>query len=107
MLNSTRPTHSGITGLYYEHVNRTYTDSVVEACRGEKIFSILNLSTKPDWVIETHECISMDKGMNNIMCQCRSEELVQNVMRGGRAEKSHDTIYWCTVYARSILMYCV
>ena len=42
----------------------------------------------------------MDKAMGNILCQSRSEEIVKNVMRGGRAEKSHDTIYWCIVNAR-------
>jgi len=101
MLNSTRPTHSGISGLYYEHSNRTYCDSVVAACKNEKIFPILESNLKPDWVLEVDECLSMDKAMGNILCQSRSEEIVKNVMRGGRAEKSHDTIYWCIVYARS------
>ena len=101
MLNSTRPSHSGVSGLYYEHSNRTYNSSVVQACKDEKIFKCLELPTKPDWVLEMNECILMDKSMKNIMGQFRSEELVENVMRGGRAEKSHDTIYWCVVYARS------
>ena len=43
---------------------------------------------------------NFDRAMNNIMGQLKSEELVKNFMRAGKAEKSHDTIYWCIVYAR-------
>lgn len=100
MLNSIRPTHSIITGLYYGHKNRTYDEGVVEACKTEKIFDVLNSDLKPDWVLEVEECLEMDRSMNNIMGQFRSEEVVKNVMRAGKAEKSHDTIYWCIVYAR-------
>jgi hypothetical protein len=38
--------------------------------------------------------------MNNVIGQMSNEELVKNIMRQGKAEKSHDTIYWCIVYAR-------
>ena len=100
MLKSTRPTHSGVSGLYYEHGNRTYSDGIVAACKSEKIFRVLESNLKPDWVLELNECLAMDRAMNNIMGQCRSEEIVKNVMRAGHAEKSHDTIYWCIVYAR-------
>lgn len=100
MLNSIRPTHSGITGLYYCHKNRTYDEGVAEACRNEKIFQVLNEDVKPDWVLEVDECLDIDRSMNNVMGQFESEELVKNVMRAGKAEKSHDTIYWCIVYAR-------
>jgi hypothetical protein len=99
-LNSVRPNHSGIPGLYYSFKNRTYDDGVVSACKDEKIFKVLYGDMKPDWVFEVEECIQMDKSMNNIMGQMKSQELVKNVMRAGKAEKSHDTIYWCIVYAR-------
>lgn len=100
MINSIRPTHSGITGLYYNHKNRTYDEGVATACREEKIFPVLNGSLKPDWVLEIDECLEIDRSMNNIIGQFRSEEIVKNVMRAGKAEKSHDTVYWCIVYAR-------
>ena len=100
MMNSIRPSHSGVTGLFYTHKNRTYDEKVVDACRDEKIFSVLYSDLKPDWVLEVTECIEMDRAMNNVMGQFKSEELVKNFMRAGKAEKSHDTIYWCIVYAR-------
>ena len=99
-LNSVRPTHSAIPGIYYAFKNRTYDEGVVSVCKDEKIFKVLYGDLKPDWVLEVDECIQMDKSMNNIMGQMKSQELVKNVMRAGKAEKSHDTIYWCIVYAR-------
>jgi hypothetical protein len=107
MLNSIRPTHSAISGLYYEHKNRTYDDKVVSACNDEKIFSCLNDINKPDWVLEIKECLDIDASMNNIIGQMSNEELVKNTMRQGRAEKSHDTIYWCIVYARLAYLACL
>jgi hypothetical protein len=103
MLNSIRPTHSQISGAYYGHNNRTYDDKVVAACQDEKIFRCIYGALKPDWVLEVNECIEIDRLMNNIMGQLKSQELVKNVMRAGRGEKSHDTIYWCIVYARFFL----
>ena len=100
LLNSVRPNHSGIPGLYYQFNNRSYDDGVIAACRNEKIFKVLYGDMKPDWVFEIEECIQMDNSMSNIMGQMKSQELVKNVMRAGKAEKSHDTIYWCIVYAR-------
>ena len=52
------------------------------------IFLLLESNLKPDWVLELEECLAIDRAMNNIMCQCRSDELVRNVMRAGHAEKS-------------------
>ncbi len=102
-LKSIIPKHGGRTGLLYQNDNRTYDKKVVAACQKEKIHSYLYKGSVPPWVLTADQCIAIDKSQSNIIGSFTSEEFVTNVMRGHKASRSHDTIYWATVYSRWLL----
>ena len=107
IIDSIRPTHSAVTGLFYKHENRTYNEDVVKACNEHKIFNFLNDINKPNWVLEVSECLDVDRGMKNVLGYMTNEDIFKNTMRAGHAEKSHDTIYWCIVFLRSAIIFII
>jgi hypothetical protein len=102
-LSSIVPTYSGKAGLLYPNENRTICSSVIDACKSEKIHRYLYDGTVPPWVLSVEDCINIDKMQHYIIGQFTSEEFVTNVMRGRKAKRSHDTIYWACVYSRWLL----
>jgi len=102
-LNSLRPTKSHVAGLYYQHNNRTYGDSVKNACVRDNTFPILQQlrpREAPPWVLEAKHCLQMDADMNNVMGAFASDEIPKHIFRAGKCQKSHDTIHWAHVFSQ-------
>ena len=104
---SLRPTNSGKTSktgtVLYKSANRSYCSSVVEACHHYDIHPGIHAKKAPPWVLKKEKCIDMDKQLRQVIGSYRSDEIPQNVMRAGKAGKSHDTIQWATLFGRYLL----
>jgi hypothetical protein len=101
-LNSLRPSYSGNdSGLYYKHINRTYTDNVAQQCLQEDIFSSVFSTSNaiPPWVLRKQQCLDVDESMKRVLGAHTSEEVPPFIMRGGGAKKSHDTIHWAHTFS--------
>jgi hypothetical protein len=114
-LNSMRPTNSG-DKKFYQNQNRTTATVVVAACLEEGnailwrfmsfyayiigIHEHLGESTNAPWIFTKKECIESDDYMRLVIGPYTYEDCPQGVMKAGKADNSHDTIFWATVYAR-------
>ena len=101
-LNSMRPTNSGSNKLY-KHINRTYCAPVMAASLEEGTFRVpfneMDGTNIPPWCLTKEECILADERMNYILGGHEGDEFPKDVMRAGRAKKSHDTIFWATTFS--------
>ena len=102
MYSSLRPTYSGDTSLG-KSVNRTYKDSVVNACQQEgihpKLWTAPTDEDVPPWVFTKRECMDADKRMKCIIGPAGAMR-IKNVMKAGKGENTHDTLEWAFTYAR-------
>jgi len=103
-LNSLRPSQSGgkatKAGKMYQHTNRTFTTSVVNACKRDDIHAHLYVGGVPPWVIHKDICLKKDQKLKRVIGSYKSEEMTQDIMRSGHMNRSHDTIFWANTYAR-------
>jgi hypothetical protein len=100
-LNSIRPSYSGNDpGLYYKHSNRTYSSSVAAQCIEENISPEIQKNFIPTYVLTKAACLDIDVGMKRVLGAYTSEEVCPFIMRGGGAQKSHDTIFWAHTFAQ-------
>jgi hypothetical protein len=60
----------------------------------------LGESTNAPWIFTKKECIESDDLMRLVIGSYTYEDCPQGVMKAGKANNSHDTIFWATVYAR-------
>ena len=102
-LKSIIPKHGGRSDLLYSNENRTYDKKVVTACKNEKIHHYLHKGNVPPCVLTADQCVAIDRSQFDIIGSFTSDEFVKNVMRGHKSSRSHDTIYWASMYSRWLL----
>jgi hypothetical protein len=108
-VNSMRPTYGGSNSKskkhkksndkMYAHTNRTYTTSVVNACKKDDIHAHLYTGQRPPWVFSKQDCMLIDEKMTKLIGACSSEEVPLNIMRAGHMKRSHDTIHWANTFS--------
>ena len=102
ILKSLQPTNSGDT-LLGKNNNRTYKDSVIEACKEDgfhkKLYTAPTESFAPGWVFAKADCITSNKRMNTIIGPPGTMR-IKDVMKAGKGDNTHDTLEWAFTYAR-------
>jgi hypothetical protein len=57
-------------------------------------------NSPPPWIFTKKQCIAADDCMRYVIGSCTYEERPQGVMKAGKADNSHDTIFWASTYAK-------